>query len=86
MHRITLLTNPDKCNLRCALCFLRQNGIVSFSGEMPFETAKAAIEKYAAEKDSSGNSLLKEVIPSTMGEPLLYSRCENLLFEQEKAC
>ena len=79
MHRITLLTNPDKCNLRCALCFLRQNGIVSFSGEMPFETAKAAIEKYAAEKDSSGNSLLKEVIPSTMGEPLLYSRFENLL-------
>ncbi|MBO7513109.1 MAG: radical SAM protein [Fibrobacter sp.] len=79
MHRITLLTNPDKCNLRCALCFLRQNGIVSFSGEMPFETAKTAIEKYAAEKDSSGNSLLKEVIPSTMGEPLLYSRFENLL-------
>lgn len=79
MHRITLLTNPDKCNLRCALCFLRQNGIVSFSGEMPFETAKAAIEKYAAEKDSFGNSLLKEVIPSTMGEPLLYSRFENLL-------
>jgi len=79
MRRITLLTNPDKCNLRCALCFLRQNGIVSFSGEMPFETAKAAIEKYAAEKDASGNSLLKEVIPSTMGEPLLYSRFENLL-------
>ena len=62
MRRITLLTNPDKCNLRCALCFLRQQGIVSYSGEMPFETAKAAIEKYSPQ----------EVIPSTMGEPLLY--------------
>ena len=79
MRRITLLTNPDKCNLRCALCFLRQRGIVSYSGEMPFETAKAAIEKYAAERDEAGNLLLKEVIPSTMGEPLLYSKFENLL-------
>lgn len=69
MRRITLLTNPDKCNLRCALCFLRQQGIVSYSGEMPFETAKAAIEKYSPQ----------EVIPSTMGEPLLYSRFEDLL-------
>ena len=69
MQRITLLTNPDKCNLRCALCFLRQRGIVSYAGEMPFETAKKAIEKYTP----------KEVIPSTMGEPLLYSRFEDLL-------
>ena len=69
MRRITLLTNPDKCNLRCALCFLRQQGIVSYSGEMPFEIAKKAIEKYNPQ----------EVIPSTMGEPLLYSRFEDLL-------
>ena len=75
MRRITLLTNPDKCNLRCALCFLRQRGIVSYAGEMPFETAKAAIEKYSP----------KEVIPSTMGEPLLYSRFEDLLHLCETA-
>ena len=92
MRRITLLTNPDKCNLNCPLCFLNQRGFSrcvhgdesrSLSscrfGEMPFETARAAIEKYAAERDASGKRVLREVIPSTMGEPLLYSHFENLL-------
>ena len=93
MRRITLLTNPDKCNLNCPLCFLNQRkgaervnlgcesriwGSRSF-GEMPFETARAAIEKYAADSDVSGRRVLREVIPSTMGEPLLYSHFENLL-------
>jgi MoaA/NifB/PqqE/SkfB family radical SAM enzyme len=48
-------------------------------GEMPFEVARAAIEKYAAERDVSGKRLLREVIPSTMGEPLLYSHFDELL-------
>ncbi|MBQ3779761.1 MAG: radical SAM protein [Fibrobacter sp.] len=48
-------------------------------GEMPFEVARAAIEKYAAERDASGKRLLREVIPSTMGEPLLYSHFDELL-------
>jgi len=93
MRRITLLTNPYKCNLHCPLCFLNQRkgakrvnlgcesriwGSRSF-GEMSFETARAAIEKYAAERDSSGKRILREVIPSTMGEPLLYSHFDELL-------
>ena len=93
MRRITLLTNPDVCNLHCPLCFLNQRkgaehvnlgcesriwGSRSF-GEMSFETARAAIEKYAAERDSSGKSILREVIHSTMGEPLLYSHFDELL-------
>ena len=86
MHRITLLTNPDKCNLHCPLCFLNQRplqncgeGCVFGMGEMIFEIARAAIEKYAAARDASGNRLLREVIPSTMGEPLLYSHFDELL-------
>ena len=82
MHRITLLTNPDKCNLNCPLCFLNQRGFSRCSlgvGEMNFETARAAIEKYVAERDASGKRVLREVIPSTMGEPLLYSRFDELL-------
>ena len=111
MRRITLLTNPDVCNLRCPLCFLNQralhncnarsaengngdcppdNGRERFfycnkerrafgMGEMSFEVARAAIEKYAAERDASGKRLLREVIPSTMGEPLLYSHFNELL-------
>lgn len=72
MRRLTLLTNPDKCNLRCPLCFLNQRGRPFGMGEMPIEVAKAAIEKYAG-------SGLREVIPSTMGEPLLYSKFAELL-------
>ena len=111
MRRITLLTNPDVCNLRCPLCFLNQralhncnarsaengngdcppdNGRERFfycnkerrafgMGEMNFEIARAAIEKYAADRDASGKRLLREVIPSTMGEPLLYSHFDELL-------
>lgn len=111
MRRITLLTNPDVCNLRCPLCFLNQralhncnarsaengngdcppdNGRERFfycnkerrafgMGEMNFEIARAAVEKYAADRDASGKRLLREVIPSTMGEPLLYSHFEELL-------
>ena len=79
MRRITLLTNPDVCNLRCPLCFLNQRAFAFGLGEMPFGIAKAAIEKYAAERDASGKRLLREVIPSTMGEPLLYSHFDELL-------
>lgn len=82
MHRITLLTNPDECNLRCPLCFLNQrsNGRRVFGmGEMPFEIARGAIEKYAAVRDASWSRKLREVIPSTMGEPLLYSHFDELL-------
>ena len=92
MRRVTLLTNPDVCNLHCPLCFLNQRALLNCDmancnkerrafglGEMPFEIAKAAIEKYAAERDVSGKRLLREVIPSTMGEPLLYSHFDELL-------
>lgn len=111
MRRVTLLTNPDVCNLRCPLCFLNQRALHNCNarsaengngdcppdnarerffycnkerrafgmGEMPFEIARAAIEKYAAERDASGKRLLQEVIPSTMGEPLLYSHFDELL-------
>ncbi|PWJ37552.1 radical SAM protein [Fibrobacter succinogenes] len=79
MRRVTLLTNPDVCNLRCPLCFLNQRAFAFGLGEMPFEVVRAAIEKYAAERDASGKRLLREVIPSTMGEPLLYSHFDELL-------
>ena len=92
MRRITLLTNPDVCNLRCPLCFLNQRALLNCDvancnkerrafgmGEMNFEIARAAVEKYAADRDASGKRLLREVIPSTMGEPLLYSHFDELL-------
>ena len=87
MRRLTRLTNPDKCNLRCPLCFLNQRGRPFGMGEMPLEVAKAAIEKYAEEiaggapsgLPGKGQCGLREVIPSTMGEPLLYLKFKELL-------
>lgn len=81
MRRITLITNPDKCNLRCPLCFLNQRGRPFGMGEMPLEVATAAIEKALCESETSvsGCTRLQEVIPSTMGEPLLYSKFDELL-------
>ena len=70
MKRLTLLTNPDICNLHCPLCFLKQRGVPAGFGEMPIEVARRAIEKY---------SDVRELIPSTMGEPLLYSFFNELL-------
>lgn len=72
MLRLTLLTNPDMCNLHCPLCFLYQRGKKFGMGEMPFEVMYRAIEN-ALPKG------LREVIPSTMGEPLLYPCFEELL-------
>ena len=79
MRRITLLTNPDLCNLHCPLCFLNQRAHATCYGEMPFDVAKAAVERYASKCDEQGRRVLQEVIPSTMGEPLLYSKFSDLL-------
>lgn len=76
MRRITLLTNPDLCNLHCPLCFLNQRGLAFGMGEMSWEVAEAAVRKFAC--CSSGKDG-REIIPSTMGEPLLYSHFNELL-------
>ena len=72
--RITLDTNPDDCNLKCIMC----EGFSPYSARqkerssaglprrrMPVELIRRVIE----EAVPLG---LREVIPSTMGEPLLY--------------
>lgn len=74
IRRLTLVTNPDVCNLSCPLCFLNQRGRAYGKGEMPLDVAIAAIEKYRGV-----GATLCEVIPSTMGEPLLYSKFAELL-------
>jgi MoaA/NifB/PqqE/SkfB family radical SAM enzyme len=78
MKRLTLLTNPDRCNLCCPLCFLNQRGRAFGMGEMPIEVARAAIERFAG-AEIPAQERLREVIPSTMGEPLLYTYFDELL-------
>ena len=65
--RITFDTNPSLCNLHCIMCdthsIYNRKGIER-RGIMPIEIIESVI--------SSAHEHLEEVIPSTMGEPLLY--------------
>ena len=79
--RITFDTNPDTCNLRCIMCeehskFSDLQQTRRNAGKpkriMPFEWIKETI----AEAVQHG---LREIIPSTMGEPLLYDDFEKII-------
>jgi glycosyltransferase involved in cell wall biosynthesis/MoaA/NifB/PqqE/SkfB family radical SAM enzyme len=79
--RITFDTNPDTCNLKCVMCEehsphsplqIRRKAEGRPRRLMPFEM----IERVVADAVPHG---LQEIIPSTMGEPLLYEHFENIL-------
>lgn len=79
--RITFDTNPDTCNLQCIMC-------EEHSPYSPLQIARRAqnkprrlmpidmIRRVIGEAAGRG---LREVIPSTMGEPLLYDDFEEIL-------
>lgn len=79
--RLTLDTNPEDCNLSCTMCE-EHSEFSSFMQElyektgvkrrrMPFEMVESIM------KSAKGLGI-REIIPSTMGEPLLYKRMEDL--------
>jgi glycosyltransferase involved in cell wall biosynthesis/MoaA/NifB/PqqE/SkfB family radical SAM enzyme len=79
--RITLDTNPDTCNLRCIMCeehsphstLQRERRAAGRPRRvMPLETVRRVITEAAGRG-------LREVIPSTMGEPLLYEHFDAIL-------
>jgi MoaA/NifB/PqqE/SkfB family radical SAM enzyme len=80
-RRITFDTNPDDCNLSCIMC--EDHSPFSKTRE---ERVAAGIPKRRMNielirrilKESQG-SPLREIIPSTMGEPLLYKHFEEIL-------
>lgn len=79
--RITLDTNPDTCNMRCVMC-------EEHSPHSPLQTARRRagrprrvmpvdlMRRVVAEAAANG---LQEIIPSTMGEPLLYEHFDEIL-------
>ncbi len=79
--RITFDTNPDTCNLKCIMCEehsehsplqIRRRAEGRPRRVMPIEM----IERVIAEAAPRG---LREVIPSTMGEPLLYRDFDRII-------
>jgi MoaA/NifB/PqqE/SkfB family radical SAM enzyme len=72
--RITFDTNPDLCNLNCIMCDTHSiyNEKKKQSNRiMPIEIIEKVIQ--------STHPYLKEIIPSTMGEPLLYPHFDRLI-------
>ena len=79
--RITFDTNPNDCNLHCIMCehhskysTVETNRILANKPkeQMPIELILRVLE-------SAKNSRLREIIPSTMGEPLLYKDFEQII-------
>ena len=79
--RITFDTNPDDCNLQCVMCeehspHSKLQVVRKEEGRkkrrMPLEMIRRVLE------DSRGTGL-REIIPSTMGEPLLYQHFDAIL-------
>jgi MoaA/NifB/PqqE/SkfB family radical SAM enzyme len=79
--RITFDTNPDDCNLKCVMCeehspFSPKQAARIARGEAPRRMDIRVLEQVLEElKDSPP----REIIPSTMGEPLLYQHFESVL-------
>lgn len=79
--RITFDTNPDLCNLRCIMCEehspLSTLQVKRRTAGLPRRVMPVdLIERIIAEGAANG---LKEVIPSTMGEPLLYEHFDRIV-------
>ncbi len=84
--RLTIDTNPEDCNLKCTMCeehspysdfiptLYKETGVKR--RRMKFET----VEEIFQQAEKLG---VKEIIPSTMGEPLLYKGIEGI-FELSK--
>ncbi len=73
--RLTFDTNPDQCNLHCIMCEEHSNYIIKkemMNRIMDFKIIEDVLE-------DTVKFGLKEVIPSTMGEPLLYKNIIDLL-------
>ena len=81
--RITLDTNPEDCNLKCVMCeehspFSKfKEELFNKTGEKVRRMPKEWIKQLFKEAKELG---VTEIIPSTMGEPLLYKDI-NLFFE-----
>lgn len=74
--RLTLVTNPDDCNLRCVMC-AGHSAARPEPHRGPRRRMSLALARLAL--DGLADHGLRELIPSTMGEPLLWRHLDALL-------
>ncbi len=79
--RITFDTNPDDCNLHCIMCEehseYSQLQVIRRAQGLPKRRMDAGLIRRVVREASAYG--LKEIIPSTMGEPLLYPEFDEIL-------
>ena len=79
--RITFDTNPDDCNLACVMCeehsdFSEKKRLRMTRHRRHRRMDVSLVRNVVAEMAGRG---LREIIPSTMGEPLLYSHFDEII-------
>lgn len=81
LWRITVDTNPEDCNLKCVMC----EELSAYSDFIPTLYSKTGVKhrrmKFETVEDifQQADKLgVKEIIPSTMGEPLMYKGIEGI--------
>lgn len=79
--RVTFDTNPDTCNLRCIMCEEHSpHSLLQIqrkqAGRPPRLMPIEVLRRVFVEAAQNG---MREMIPSTMGEPLLYHHFEEIL-------
>ncbi len=77
--RVTFVTNPDDCNLHCLMCDGHSDLARPGAGARarpPRRMDLGLVKRVLEERRGTG---LAEVIPSTMGEPLLWRDLDGLL-------
>ena len=79
--RITFDTNPDDCNLHCIMCedHSRYSTTQSDRRREGRPKRRMGIELIRRVMEESKGTELREIIPSTMGEPLLYRHFDEIL-------
>lgn len=79
--RITFDTNPDDCNLRCIMC--EEHSIYSKCQinrkKEGRPRRRMSIDLIRKVLEEAKGSPLQEIIPSTMGEPLLYRQFDEII-------
>ena len=79
--RITFDTNPDDCNLRCIMCEDHSPHSSTQSDRRAAGLPKRRMDVNLIRRvlaDAAGSGL-REIIPSTMGEPLLYRHMDEII-------
>jgi len=79
--RITIDTNPDQCNLNCIMCDTHSIYNKSFKPTRTFMNENL-LKKSIDESIELG---VKEIIPTTMGEPLLYKHFDIFIDKLSKS-